>query len=62
MLKNFITNMKNKIITNHICPPIPSRKFDWQATRENWDLGDKIGYGETEDEAIRDLLIQEDED
>ena len=51
----------SKIKTQNICPPIPIRKFDWEAYREDWDEGWPIGYGETEQEAIRDLLLQEEE-
>ena len=50
--------MKN-IITNHDCPPIPIREYDWSAFRQDWDDGDLIGYGRTEQEAIDDLLEQE---
>jgi hypothetical protein len=48
-----------KIITIHDCPPIPVRDYDWSASREDWDEGDLIGYGPTEQEAIDDLLEQE---
>ena len=48
-----------QIITSHDCPPIPSRDYDWSALREDWDEGDLIGYGRTEQEAIDDLLEQE---
>ncbi len=48
-----------KIITSHDCPPIPVRDYDWSASREDWDEGDLIGYGKTEQEAIDDLLEQE---
>ena len=43
-----------KIITQHICPPIPIRCCDWVAWydgREDWITGS----GETEEEAVRDL-------
>lgn len=48
-----------KIITSHECPPIPVREYDWSAAREDWDEGDLIGYGRTEQEAIDDLIEQE---
>ena len=48
-----------KITTSHDCPPIPVRDYDWSASREDWDLGDLIGYGRTEQEAIDDLVEQE---
>jgi hypothetical protein len=44
------------IETTHIYPPIPIRNFDWEATRSDYDEGDPIGYGKTEDEAIQNLL------
>ena len=48
-----------KITTSHDCPPIPVRDYDWSASREDWDEGDLIGYGRTEQEAINDLLEKE---
>jgi len=51
--------MERKIITEHVFPPIPIRSFDWQAVRDGWDLGDPIGEGETEQEAINDLMEKE---
>ena len=48
-----------KIITDHTYPPIPDRKYDWSAIRESYDEGDLIGYGRTEQEAINDLISQE---
>ena len=60
MQKLLIANYKIMIITRKINPPIPSRKFDWEATKSNYDEGDPIGYGETEIEAIQDLINQED--
>lgn len=50
-----------KIITQCIKPPIPLRGYDWAAYREDYDEGDIIGYGSTEQEAIDDLKTQEDE-
>ena len=52
------TKMK-KIITTYECPPIPVRNYDWSASREDYDEGDFIGYGRTEQEAIDDLLEKE---
>ena len=48
-----------KIITSHIRPPIPVRDYDWSAVREDYDEGDFIGYGRTEQDAIDDLIEQE---
>ena len=50
--------MRN-IITNHECPPIPIREYDWSASREDWDLDEPIGYGRTEQDAIDDLIEKE---
>ena len=52
-------NGKKPIKTTFIYPPIPSRKYDWEASREDWDLDDPIGYGETEQQAINDLKEKE---
>lgn len=46
-----------KIITDFVHPPIPDRRFDWQA----WYAGEEdegmvVGNGRTEDEAIADLI------
>lgn len=49
------------IITHHVFPPIPMRNFDWSAAREDYEEGDLIGHGETEQAAIDDLLRQESE-
>jgi hypothetical protein len=48
-----------KIITIKHCPPIPVRDYDWSALREDYDEGDLIGYGITEQDAIDDLVEQE---
>jgi hypothetical protein len=51
-----------KIITNYAYPPIPIRQFDWSAITDNYEAGSPIGYGETKDQAVADLLDQLDED
>ncbi len=33
--------------------------FAWQATFGDWDLGDPIGVGATESEAIEDLQMED---
>jgi hypothetical protein len=48
-----------KIITSHDYPPIPIRDYDWSAIREDYDEGDLIGTGRTEQDAINDLINQE---
>lgn len=50
-----------KIITSFDAPPIPVRGWDWAAKREGYDAGDLIGFGATEDEAIKDLLEKEED-
>lgn len=45
-----------EILTFFINPPIPRRNFDWTAIYEGYEKGDPIGYGETEESAIADLL------
>ena len=42
-----------KIITRH---ERESGSFAWAAERDEWDLGDKVGFGRTEDEAVADLM------
>ena len=49
----------DKIETEYVCPPIPVRGMDWQATRKGYDEGDLIGRGASEQDAINDLLEQE---
>lgn len=46
------------ILTYFINPPIPRRDFDWSATTVDYEPGALCGYGETEIEAIQDLLNQ----
>lgn len=46
----------NTIITTFVNPPIPIKNFDWNATFHDYEEGDFIGHGSTEDEAIEDLL------
>ena len=50
--------MEEKIITSYDYPPIPIRKYDWSAIREDYEGGDPIGHGATEAEAIKDLKQQ----
>jgi len=51
----------NKIITSYDLPPIPIRDYDWSAIREDYEPGDIIGNGRTEQDAINDLVRQENE-
>jgi len=50
-----------KIITRHVYPPIPLRSFDWCAYRDGQEELGGYGYGRTEQEAVADLLFQEEE-
>ena len=52
--------MSRKIITEFVYPPIPDRRWDWQAVEDGYEPGDPIGRGPTEDEAILDLQEQVD--
>jgi hypothetical protein len=45
------------IRTSYDPPPIPHRQFDWTAIYDNYDGGDPIGYGKTEQDAIDDLVL-----
>jgi hypothetical protein len=49
-----------KVTTSFVFPPIPIRKFDWCAIDDDtYDgPGSPIGSGETEQEAIGDLMEQ----
>lgn len=51
---------KAKIITEYVYPPIPDRRFDWSAVRDGYEPGNPIGWGNTEREAVIDLLDNED--
>jgi hypothetical protein len=51
----------SKVMTNYNHPPIPIRNYDWSAFREDYDEGDFIGYGETEQDSINDLKALENE-
>lgn len=41
-----------------IRPPISDRNHDWQAVLCGYDLGDPIGHGPTEADAVMDLYMQ----
>lgn len=54
-----------KIVSSFWAKPIPIRCFDWEATLEGYDgapdagiVGNWIGHGETEMDAIEDLQEQ----
>ena len=50
-----------KIVTSHMFPPIPWRSFDWCAYRDGMEEAGNYGWGTTEQEAIEDLLVVEEE-
>ena len=50
---------EDAIVTEYVCPPIPVRDMDWQATRKDYDEGDPIGRGATKQDAINNLLEME---
>lgn len=54
-------NKMYKIITSYDYPPIPIRDYDWSAIREDYEPGDLVGTGRTEQDAIDDLVRQENE-
>ena len=48
------------IVTSYIHPPIPLRQYDWAAYEdEETECHQTVGYGETELDAIIDLLAQQ---
>lgn len=47
------------ITTSNTYPPIPDRRYDWEAVHYDYEPGDPIGHGATEAEAVRDLLRRE---
>lgn len=60
---------KSRIVTEHVYPPIPDRRFDWLAYRDGAEPpdsdgvgGSPFGYGPTEQAAIDDLLTLEDDE
>ena len=50
--------MAPRIITRNEYPPIPDRRWDWSAVTDDYEPGQPIGWGLTEQEAIADLLDQ----
>lgn len=49
-----------RIVTSNVFPPIPVRTMDWSAVDDDTYDGEgcAIGWGETEQQAIADLLEQ----
>lgn len=50
---------KLPIVTSHVYPPIPMRRFDWCAHREGEEERGHYGWGPTREAAIADLLENE---
>lgn len=54
-----------KVIVSYICPPIPIRSMDWEATIDSYN-GDEAnaprGFGHTRVEAVADLASQLEDD
>jgi hypothetical protein len=48
--------------TSYDPKPIPTDHFDWSAVTDDYEPGDRVGYGPTEAEAIYDLEDQLAED
>jgi hypothetical protein len=51
-------HQQQKIITRFDPPPIPIRAFDWSAVTDNYEPGNPVGYGYTEQQAVEDLTEQ----
>jgi hypothetical protein len=46
---------ERKINTSYNPKPMPARGFDWCATFDGYEPGDPMGYGATEEAAVKDL-------
>lgn len=47
-----------KVVTAFDHPPVPCRRFDWSAYLAGEEEHGPTGQGETEIEALRDLVVQ----
>lgn len=47
---------RSQIKTECIAPPVPDRRFDWQAWEDGHEEQGLYGYGRTEQEAVADLM------
>ena len=56
---NIYSYRDQPIETEFVYPSIPARSHDWSAIRHGYEPGDLIGYGPTEQDAIDDLIEQE---
>ena len=51
--------MTASVAQTHYDPkPIPMRRFDWSATWPDYEGGDPIGFGKTEQDAVADLIAE----
>lgn len=57
-----MTHNGKRIVTSHICPPIPIRTSDWAAYFDGEEEAGGYGYGATEAEAIADFISNLDEE
>jgi hypothetical protein len=46
------------VVVNHICPPVPSRAFDWCAYEDGREEAMQYGYGATREAAVADFFEQ----
>lgn len=52
---------RDPVRTEYWRKPGPTNKFDWSAVRDSYEPPMPVGYGATEQEAVADLLMLEDE-
>lgn len=57
-----MSDAQRKIVTENVYPPIPIRRFDWCAYYDGDEESGPRGWGETEQKAIADLRINNEED
>ncbi len=46
---------RGKIVTSHVYPPIPDRRWDWCAYHDGEEESGHYGWGRTEADALADL-------
>jgi hypothetical protein len=44
--------MKCDLVTDHVCPPIPSREYDWCAYQKGEEGSGRYGWGSNEELAV----------
>lgn len=45
-----------QIVTDYVCPPIPTRAFDWCAYFDGDEEDGPRGWGASKEEAVRELM------